>query len=149
PNHHISVRRKPVLTEKYSRKKIRDGSNPRNPDTLTSQLLDTLNIRFRHRKDKHPIYRYGDINRVCPGKLGVDARRSADRCQVDTPAQRRLDRSRPGGNIDHFNTQPMALEYSRLFGNPRYGKSRGDRSVGDAELLQPLRSITRVRAKQA
>src|SRR5262249_4458779 len=60
-------------TKKYSRKKIRDGSNPRNPDTLTSQLLDTLNIRLRHRKDKHPIYWYGDINRVCPGKLGVDA----------------------------------------------------------------------------
>src|SRR5262249_59382746 len=83
------------------------------------------------------------------GRVGGAPRRPAARCQVDTPAHKRLDRSRPGGDIDQFNIQTMALEYSRLFGNPRYGKSRGDRSVGDAELLQPLRSITRVRAKQA
>src|SRR5262249_35861972 len=139
---------KPFLRTNYCGKKSLCVSNLLNPDPLTGHLLDMLNLRLRSRKDNHPIDRYGDINRVCPRELGVYARRSADRCHVDTSAHKRLDRSRSGGDIDQLNIQTMALEYSRLFGNPRYGKSRSDRSVGDAELLQPLRCITRVRAKQ-
>ena len=144
PNHHIPVRHKSVLTEKYSRKKIRDGSDPGNSDAFTAQLLDTLNIWLGHRKDKHPIYRYGDIDRVRPREFGVHTRRSADRCHVDTSAHKRLDRSRSGGDIDQLNIQTMALEYACLFRNPRYREGRSDRGVGDAELLQSFRGITRL-----
>src|SRR5499426_3231893 len=38
PNHHIPVRHKSILTEKYSRKKIRDGSDASYADAFTAQL---------------------------------------------------------------------------------------------------------------
>ena len=36
PNHRITVRHEPVLTEKYSRKKIRDGSNAGDTNAFTA-----------------------------------------------------------------------------------------------------------------
>ena len=103
PNHHIPVRHEPVLTEKYPRKKIRDRSDASYADVFTAQLLDPLNMRLGHCKDKHPIYGYGDIDRVRAREPGVHTRWAANRCDVDTSAHERLNRPRSAGYIHEFH----------------------------------------------
>jgi hypothetical protein len=148
PNHHIPVRHEPVLTEKYSRKKVRDGSNAGNADAFTAQLLDPLNVRLGHREDQHPVYGYGDIDRVRSRESGVYTRWPANRGYVDTSPHKCLHCPGPAGDINELNIKPVALEYPRLLGNPRYRKGRSDRRVSDSEFLQCLSAMTRASRKQ-
>src|SRR5215510_10117691 len=105
PNHHIPVRHESVLTEKYSRKKIRDGSHAGYTDAFAAQLFDPLNVRFCHRKDKHAIHGNGDIDRVRPREFSVHTRRAANRRDVDASTYKRLNRSRSAGDIDELHVQ--------------------------------------------
>jgi len=130
------------LTEKYSRKKIRNGSDAGDADAFTAQFLDPLNMWLGHRKDKHAIYGYGDIDRIRPCEFGVHTSWAANRCHVYTSAHERLNRSRSCGDVDELDVQAVALEYPCFFCDPGDRERGGDRRVSDTESLEPLGGMT-------
>ena len=91
PNHNITIRHESVLSQINPCEKIRDGADAGDADAFAAHLLDPLDLRRRHREDKHTVDRDRDINRVRAGEFGIHARRAADRRNVYASADQRLD----------------------------------------------------------
>ena len=124
------------MPQEYPREEIRNGADAGHTDTLAAQILDPLDLRRRHGEDDHAIDRDGYVDGIGSGELGIDARRTADCRDVYASADKRLDRARSRGDVNELDIQSMALEYSRLFGDPRDREGRGDRGIRHAQLLR-------------
>jgi len=110
-------------------------------DALAAQLFDSLDLRLGHREDDDPIDRNRHVDGVRSAKFRVNARRTADRGNIYAAADQSLNRARASGDINQLDVQTMALEYSRLFGDPRKRKSGRNRRIGHAQFLRRFSGV--------
>ena len=113
-NHDIAIRHKSVLPKKHARKEVGHGPDPADADDLPAEFLNALDVWLGNRKNEHFIDRDRDVSSIRSRKSGIDARRTADRRNIDASAQKRLNGARAVWDINQLDIQAVALKYSCL-----------------------------------